>query len=176
MEEERRLFYVAVTRAKDELYIMCPSEIGSWDGPVMAGPTRFLGGLDDGAVDAIRNGKRLDYRSFFPEPFGDQDGGFAEGDGWGEGFSGDGQLSDQPPITVPAPPGPRPGSRKAGWKPGPRGGEVSEPVTGERLRHGTFGEGTVLSFGDGKAVIDFDACGRKIITCRHARLFRVKGS
>jgi DNA helicase-2/ATP-dependent DNA helicase PcrA len=172
MEEERRLFYVAVTRARDELYVMCPAEIGSWEGTAAARPTRFLGGLGEGAVDVISNGMKVDYRSLFPAT-SDQDGGFSEGDGWGDGFSGDGQLADQPPLRIPGPYGTGAASGKAKWKPPPRGDAVSEPVAGERLRHGTFGEGTVLSFRDGKAVIDFDACGRKTIVCRHARLYRV---
>jgi hypothetical protein len=171
MEEERRLFYVAVTRAKDELYVMCPSEISGWDGAVSAKPTRFLSGLPAGTVDVIRKGRKLAYRKLFPEapaPVAG-DGGFADEDaGWGPGFSVDsgqeapsrrsGAASGR---TAPAPVRPSPEER------------VSEPVKGERVRHQTFGEGTVMSFKDGKAVIDFDACGRKTIACRHARLFRV---
>ncbi|MEQ1861116.1 MAG: ATP-dependent helicase [Chthoniobacteraceae bacterium] len=44
LEEERRLFYVAVTRAKDELYLTYPQmHLGSTYGEMMQRPSRFLG-------------------------------------------------------------------------------------------------------------------------------------
>lgn len=43
LEEERRLFYVAVTRAKDELYLTYPLLwYGSFSGEVLQRPSRFL--------------------------------------------------------------------------------------------------------------------------------------
>lgn len=43
MEEERRLFYVAITRAKDELYLTYPQmNPRSYTGDVMQRPSRFL--------------------------------------------------------------------------------------------------------------------------------------
>lgn len=46
-EEERRLFYVAMTRAKDELYMTCPAVSTSRDGYGMTHtPSRFLTELD----------------------------------------------------------------------------------------------------------------------------------
>ena len=43
MEEERRLFYVAITRAKDELYLTYPQmNPRSYTGEVLLWPSRFL--------------------------------------------------------------------------------------------------------------------------------------
>lgn len=42
MEEERRLFYVAVTRAKDELYLTYPIIYSGYDGEVIMKISRFL--------------------------------------------------------------------------------------------------------------------------------------
>jgi hypothetical protein len=42
MEEERRLFYVAVTRAKDELYLLYPIIYSGYDGEVIMRPSRFV--------------------------------------------------------------------------------------------------------------------------------------
>jgi DNA helicase-2/ATP-dependent DNA helicase PcrA len=52
-EEERRLFYVAVTRARNELYLSYPivrSTGGEWDTAVQE-PSRFLRGLPPGVYD-----------------------------------------------------------------------------------------------------------------------------
>ena len=47
MEEERRLFYVAVTRAKDELYLSYPLIYSGYDGEVLMKTSRFLEELPD---------------------------------------------------------------------------------------------------------------------------------
>ena len=54
-EEERRLFYVAVTRAKNELYITYP-RVATRAGPggMMLSPSRFLTELPDGLYDELR--------------------------------------------------------------------------------------------------------------------------
>ncbi len=41
-EEERRLFYVAATRAKDELYLCCPVSSGGWRSINFLRPSRFI--------------------------------------------------------------------------------------------------------------------------------------
>jgi DNA helicase-2/ATP-dependent DNA helicase PcrA len=54
-EEERRLFYVAVTRAKNELYI-CYPRVASRPGPggMMLTPSRFLTELPDDLYEELR--------------------------------------------------------------------------------------------------------------------------
>jgi len=48
IEEERRLFYVACTRAKDYLYLTYPTNIYDREqGIVLSKPTRFLDGIDE---------------------------------------------------------------------------------------------------------------------------------
>ena len=42
MEEERRLFYVAVTRARDELYLSYPIIYSGYDGEVIMKPSRYV--------------------------------------------------------------------------------------------------------------------------------------
>jgi DNA helicase II / ATP-dependent DNA helicase PcrA len=55
VEEERRLFYVAVTRAKNELYLSYP-KIASRAGPngMLLSPSRFLVELDPSLYEVIR--------------------------------------------------------------------------------------------------------------------------
>ena len=47
MEEERRLFYVAVTRARDELYLSYPMIYSGYDGEVLMKTSRYLEELSD---------------------------------------------------------------------------------------------------------------------------------
>lgn len=52
LEEERRLFYVAVTRAKDELYLTYPQiRLGGGYGDMMQRPSRFLLEVPDGLME-----------------------------------------------------------------------------------------------------------------------------
>lgn len=52
LEEERRLFYVASTRAKDKLYISYPTNIYDREsGVVLSKPSRFLDGIDEPIVE-----------------------------------------------------------------------------------------------------------------------------
>ncbi len=50
MEEETRLFYVAVTRAEDQLYLMYPRYSGGYDGQYLP-PSCFLSPLEDEHVE-----------------------------------------------------------------------------------------------------------------------------
>ena len=51
MEEERRLFYVAVTRAKDELYLTYPIIYSGYEGEVLMKTSRYLEELSDSAYE-----------------------------------------------------------------------------------------------------------------------------
>ena len=59
LEEERRLFYVALTRAKDELYLTYPViNHQARDGDIMMRPSRFLTDLPKDLVEEwkVRSG------------------------------------------------------------------------------------------------------------------------
>jgi DNA helicase-2/ATP-dependent DNA helicase PcrA len=52
IEEERRLFYVAVTRAKDELYLTYPNlRLNAGYGEMLQRPSRFLGEIGEGLLE-----------------------------------------------------------------------------------------------------------------------------
>jgi DNA helicase-2/ATP-dependent DNA helicase PcrA len=63
MEEERRLFYVAVTRAKDELYLLYPLIYSSYDGEVLMKVSRYLEELPSWAYDKwdVQEGDGMGY-------------------------------------------------------------------------------------------------------------------
>ncbi len=52
-EEERRLFYVAVTRAKDELYLCYPITADDWQGLGFLRPSRFIKELPADAYEEV---------------------------------------------------------------------------------------------------------------------------
>jgi len=52
-EEERRLFYVAVTRAKDELYLCYPITSEEWQGLGFLRPSRFVKELPENTYEEI---------------------------------------------------------------------------------------------------------------------------
>ena len=59
IEEERRLMYVAVTRAKDQLYLTYPVEMYDRGvGVILGKPSRFLEDLDEAALEPIRSSTR----------------------------------------------------------------------------------------------------------------------
>jgi len=51
MEEERRLFYVAVTRARDELYLSYPIIYSGYDGEVIMKPSRYVEEVSEDLFD-----------------------------------------------------------------------------------------------------------------------------
>lgn len=54
LDEERRLFYVASTRAKDELYLFYPQIVASGGPPGPVQPSVFVRELDPGSFEVIR--------------------------------------------------------------------------------------------------------------------------
>lgn len=58
IDEERRLFYVAVTRAKDELYISYPKVTMQGGPPTLLKPSRFVSEVDAERYEVLRFGGR----------------------------------------------------------------------------------------------------------------------
>jgi DNA helicase-2/ATP-dependent DNA helicase PcrA len=166
LEEERRLLYVALTRAKDGLYLMYPEEVVSYD-RVFTRPCRFLERLPEGSVELRRGARIVPHHKIFSRPekkkkdpapqkadvsasseFSDDDSGTS--------FYGTASKSSaRPPVR-------------------PSGERIREVAKGQIVEHLTFGRGSVLSVKGGRAVIDFDSFGRKNIDWRYASLFQAE--
>ncbi len=61
LEEERRLFYVAVTRAKDELYMSCPMIGNQAGGPMRLNRSRFIDEIPEDRYEVLRVRMRTDW-------------------------------------------------------------------------------------------------------------------
>ncbi|CAO5148560.1 ATP-dependent DNA helicase UvrD1 [Frankia sp. AiPs1] len=168
MEEERRLAYVGVTRARERLYLTRSVVRSAWGQPAYNPPSRFLGEVPDALIDWRRLAEAA------PPPatrtWGAGSGGSALGGGSGAaggtgGGMGAGGGTAAPRRSLPNSPfnnRSRPAARP-----------VVELHQGDRVTHDSFGLGLVVSLagiGDSiEATIDFGAeVGTKRLLLRYA--------
>ncbi len=164
VEEERRLCYVGVTRAKERLYLMRAFRRG------------FRGGPRGGSGPGIPSRFLLDIpRELVMQTKGETDGGRASNRS-GRGPLGTRQAAERVAAgrrrRAATGKGPtseaKPGSRGARKKTGPRSGDgggsrvtsAAPYSAGDKVRHETFGEGMVMSCepegNDYKVTVVFD--------------------
>ncbi|GHV56545.1 DNA helicase [Deltaproteobacteria bacterium] len=156
VEEERRLMYVAVTRAEDHLFIMLP--LGTFDHRTgaLAAPSRFLAALPPEAGLGFQSHGR--------------DQAPAEARAWlhqGPAQAG-GHYS---PVARPAGPGTGSGGRPV--PPGTGANFLTETETGQRVSHPIYGAGRVTEVRESRAVIDFDLFGKKNVIIAYAKLVKI---
>jgi DNA helicase-2/ATP-dependent DNA helicase PcrA len=150
LEEERRLFYVGITRAQDKLFLSHARQRRRAGEYMYGRLSPFVEAIGETLAEV--GASRRARKSF--------EAGF--GVGSGRGF------------------GRRRGREKTEgeWDSFPDDGEFNQDlprfVKGERVAHPTFGSGTVLEvsgFGpDLKVTVDFDSVGRKKLLARYADL------
>lgn len=184
LEEERRLFYVGITRAEETLYLTCAEQRrrnGEWS---EAAPSRFLKvitpslgkrgstararaeGRGIGAGFGGGVGSKAGYSSH--SRFGNTESSWSRASG-----SGRAKGSNTMQFVGSA-------SRKRETFPSPEDESQDLPqfVVGEKVRHHKFGSGTIAEFTgsgrDAKVRIDFDDAevGRKTLVLAQAKLER----
>ncbi len=160
LEEERRLAYVAITRARRRCTILHAANrriYGQWTSSI---PSRFIAELPKAHVDAettMTGGESL-WRAQWSEradPFAHL--GPAQtmrastrGPGW-QRASRDGRFNPEPQRVIEA--------RASAVSLGNRG--RSDLALGQRVFHGKFGYGTIAAIEGNKLEIDFEHAGRK---------------
>ena len=189
LEEERRLFYVGITRAERKLYIT-HAESRRRNGETMqTRPSGFLSDIPEGLIEQQRTIKlRSSGRAFMS---GGGYGGARRGSaaergggrgGWRDALGGGGR--DYAELDEPVR---SPGQRRPG-KPVTLGAWAADDVDasqdaaviapGARVRHAKFGGGTIAEVTgtgrDAKVKVDFDdeAIGRKTLVVAQAKLER----
>ena len=147
LEEERRLFYVGVTRAKDKLYLTHARQRRRAGEYVYGRLSPFARSIPDELVERKAT-SLLQREGAFTTPQGRR----AEGSGAGASYDVD--LDYESTYDQDAP----------------------RFVKGERVFHPTFGSGTLVEvsgFGrDVKVTVDFDSAGRRKLLIRYAQLQR----
>ncbi len=169
LEEERRLFYVALTRAETKAYLTYAQTRYRWGKLVDAEPSRFIEEIDERYLDMQ---VPLDTYSYKPmidvDIFGDIDKS---------------KLRQQKPIsgTPPSSFRPKEGQLRKLRKIKPdlgspigNGADAIEITEGTLVKHNRFGQGKVIGLEgigpDRKASIDFEVGGIKKLILRFAKL------
>jgi DNA helicase-2/ATP-dependent DNA helicase PcrA len=158
LEEERRLFYVGITRAQDKLYLTHARQRRRAGEYLYGRLSPFVEAIDASLVEenvsprvqrtfetGFGSGFGSDFGSSVRRGQGKERGGRVQEE-WDDGFSDDADMNQDLPRFV----------------------------KGERVAHPTFGSGTVLEvsgFGpDLKVTVKFDTVGQKKLLARYASL------
>lgn len=165
MEEERRLFYVALTRAKIQAFLSCAGSRYKWGVPSNCTPSRFIAEIDSQYLDLPGESRGYEPTPSFNElpkkKFNEQ------------------TLFDKTPVKVIAPRKPfnvgsSNGSGNNGTGAPFSGDDPSKIQVGMQVLHERFGPGKVIelegNFPDLKATVFFKDAGQKSLLLKFARL------
>ncbi|MDR0907068.1 MAG: exodeoxyribonuclease V subunit gamma [Rikenellaceae bacterium] len=179
LEEERRLFYVALTRAKEAVWLSYAGQIYQHGKTFSCNPSRFLREIDEKYIDGAKPVKKPATTSGWGES--------GKG-GWGESGKAIWEpRKSAPPVKV-TPITPDARFKKVVSQPAQTPDNVLRPApegstfaAGMRVRHAKFGRGTVedveimagaQSSADLKITVIFDdpTAGRKTLLSKFAKL------
>ena len=150
LEEERRLAYVGITRARKRLYLSRAVVRSAWGTPQHNPPSRFLDEIPDHLIDWRRLASAV---TSWRNTLGHQ--------------PGESELAERRRLRRLERPG-----RASARAPKPK--EIPVLAAGDRVLHTTFGMGTVVATSgagdDAKADVDFGSAGLKRLSLRHAPL------
>ena len=179
LEEERRLFYVGITRAERKLYITHAEQRRRNGEFMMSKASSFLTAIPDAMVEKRNTVKvRSSGRSFLDDFSGEKGartGWGARMGGYGRDGTGGGSDDYFPTSAASRRPG-TPVFRETA--PEDESQDAAVIAVGSRVRHRKFGSGTIAEIAgsgrDAKAKIDFDdeEIGRKTLVVAQANLER----
>jgi len=198
LEEERRLFYVGITRAEEKLYLTCAEQRRRNGELMFSMPSRFLKVITPSLAERGKTARaRAEGRAGNLGMSGGYGSARTSDDAWGRSSFGigEGAASSTPrrppgpygsnayaqrPVNVPYATRPAAGFSTPNRRDVPRPEDESQDTPafrpGERVRHAKFGSGTIAeltgSGRDMKVRIDFDdeEIGRKTLVAAQAKL------
>jgi DNA helicase-2/ATP-dependent DNA helicase PcrA len=157
LEEERRLFYVGLTRAKRKIYLSHARTRRRAGEVIRCRRSNFVDRIPAELLEERSTAAAASYRSF-GEPLGWRDDRSVEAGAWQRRGRSEPAWSDSPTVDL------------------ADARDVPRFVKGERVRHPDFGPGTIRElsgFGrDLRAVIEFRDVGVKKLVVRMANLQR----
>jgi len=171
LEEERRLCYVGITRAKEKLYITNARSRMLFGNTSFTRPSRFLAEIPEELTDFERNEPQ---QTFYGGYSGASYGGSSYGGGT-KMFSRENSYS-KPSASTPK--NKASGFANGGFSSAPKK-TATDNVTldfkvGDTVEHKTFGKGMIVSAkamgGDMLLEIAFDNCGTKKVMAKMAKL------
>lgn len=191
LEEERRLFYVGITRAEKKLFITTAEQRRRYGELMQSQPSRFLRTIPPALIEKHRTQRqRSEGRSQYAGGGGTSGGRSGASDGWGRtsassGGARYGSAAGYGGKDVPfgKASGPLAGSRSARparpeFAPEDESQDAAMLRVGERVKHAKFGSGTIAELTgagrDAKVRVDFDdeEIGRKTLVIAQAKLER----
>jgi len=163
MEEERRLMYVGMTRAREELYLLCATSRMLYGGVQHNPPSRFLSEIDANfQEDSGSFGWSQGARGVFGQSGGHGQGGGGFNSSMLEtpGFTRDSIRNTPEPGTL--------GSLVLAADDEPR--YVPDFEEGDTVRHHVFGQGTIVELDGDVATVYFKGKGAKKLNIAFAPL------
>ncbi|WP_248929496.1 DNA helicase PcrA [Paenibacillus hamazuiensis] len=140
LEEERRLAYVGITRAEQELFLSCARMRTLFGRTQMNAPSRFLGEIPEELVEVVSGGGP----SFGRGGFG-AGGGFARSAQLGGGAARSGAFGSAAGFGRPAAAGAAGAPAASRSVPPQPGTPVADYKVGDKVAHGKWGTGTVVA-------------------------------
>lgn len=177
LEEERRLFYVVITRAKTRLWISYANTRYKFGSLVQNEPSRFIDELPEEYLDRTYAGGGMKNQGFQGSAFDRMKGGF------GGNYSRQNQQAKEAEKRYGAPQkttsqfvGPKPAAKTVEHIPSPdfQPSDTSGLQVGQKVEHQKFGFGKVLKLEGAAhnpvASIEFELNGEKKIMLNYAKL------
>lgn len=168
LEEERRLLYVAITRAEQRCYLSFSSSRFRNGKTEFASPSRFLDDIDRKYLDADIRGtaRRAQYMDFDDIPYSR-----TNVTGWAEDSPSDSPTPFRKPKQLTCT------GREYVKTEEKNLIEIDGLAPGQRIRHKTFGDGTVkqcyIENGNEKVDVSFDQTGNKSLLIKFAKFERL---
>jgi DNA helicase-2/ATP-dependent DNA helicase PcrA len=164
LEEERRLFYVAITRAEKKLHISYANSRYRWGNLISCEPSRFIDEIDPEFIEITGGGRSK------PDFIFDDGAGFYPKERWEK------SSNSKPPVkSIPKPSMPSKLKKVSSAEvKNFESSDVSGIQAGMDVEHARFGQGKVLlvegDAGDLKATVNFPNFGNKQLLLKFARL------
>lgn len=182
LEEERRLMYVAITRAKKALMLTFSEMRRVWGKTENTSPSRFLKEIEQDYLEANFNIEELSGRNRWERALGDSEGARPKFESLKSRYGGGNtrprpEVINTPPPIDPARAGMRSvGVHRDGVAAGAPLGDCAYKI-GDRVSHPKFGAGRVERIDalttDHKVTIIFDTYGTKTLLAQFAKLTKL---